>query len=113
MYFAVGERHEFRQISVGAETEMQFDSPFGLAELRPGEDGQTEINGCSVEQVELVFELKPMGRGNQSAFLKELEKYSFIQRCWLFLVAPGKSCAGARPDGEMVEFTGLGGNIHD
>ena len=92
---------------------MQFDSPLGLAEFRPGEDGQAEINGGSVEQVELVFELEPMGRGNQSALLKEFEKQSFIKRCRLFLVASGKGCSGARPDGEMVKLTGLGGYIHN
>jgi hypothetical protein len=49
MAFSVAQVHECRQISLSIKTKMEFDRPFSLSELCPGEDSQKQVYSGGVE----------------------------------------------------------------
>lgn len=56
--FARGNPHNGRNAAMKVEQGMQFDRPFGLAEQRPGEKGETQIDGGGIERVGRLLEFQ-------------------------------------------------------
>ena len=57
---AFGHIHEHGQIAVGIKSEVELDGAFGLAELCPRKDGQAQIDGSGIEQVDFATEFEPV-----------------------------------------------------
>lgn len=53
---AIGDHGKVRQITVMVQEEMELDSAFGLTEVSPGEEAETEIDSGGIEAEQLVFE---------------------------------------------------------
>lgn len=48
MGLAFGKIDKFREVAVTSQADVQFDSPFGLAELGPGKNGKAEIDNRGI-----------------------------------------------------------------
>ena len=55
--FALGNMDKLGDTSTQVEQSMQLDRSFGLAELRPWKQGETQIDGAGIEDLRGLFEL--------------------------------------------------------
>ena len=57
--FALGEMYKGGDSAAQVQQGMQFDSRFGLTEVRPGEHGQAQVDGGGVEGIDGIIEFQP------------------------------------------------------
>ena len=90
---------------------MQFNGRLGLAEVRPGEHGQAQVNGGGVEGVDGVIEFQPQvllgiqGSGQADEGVSEVG----IEAPVALLVGVGEGIAGhAAAQSQVIEFVPVG-----
>ena len=86
---------------------MQFHGGFGLAEVRPGEHGQTQVDGGAVEGIDRIVEFQPQvfvgiqGSGQANQGVGEVG----VEAPVALLVGVGKGIAGhAAAQPHVIEF---------
>ena len=87
--FAVGEMDKGGDIAAQVQQGMQFDGGFGLAEARPGEHGQTQVDGGGVEGIDGIIQFQPQvvvgiqGSGQANQGLGEVGVEAPVPLRWL------------------------------
>ena len=113
MAFAIGDGHECGKQTIMIEADVKFDRSFGGAELGPGKNTETQVDGGCVERVELVLEAEAMARGAPLTLPKELSGQLLVERVGLSFVDSGQRRTGYDSATQMIQLGGLGREVSD
>ena len=105
----LGRRHQRkdRQIAVVVQQQVQLDRAFGLPEVGPREQVQTQIDRGGVQAKQLVFETEPLllARGLGAAAIQQLKEQPPPQFTGAMLIGIGQGALGRRGGHtQMVQF---------
>ena len=105
---APGHVHEDWQVTVGIQTDMQFDGSLFLPEFGPGKGGETKIDHRGIKQVELAFEREAVFGCYQLAPVQQPGKQALIEGDWLLGIDASQGCLCGALHAEVIEPIALG-----
>lgn len=74
MLLAVGKVHEHREMTSSIKPEVEFHRTLGLSIGCPENNGQAQLDGCCIQEIDLAFELELMRWNSFLASLQNLEE---------------------------------------
>ena len=113
-YHAISDGEKFGQIPIVIQANMKFDRTLGGAEIGAGKDRQTQINGRSIQRVQLVLELEVMARNLALAAQQQLAKQGLVKAVGLAFIDPTQIGTRHPTTAQVIEPMGLCRNtFHD
>ena len=114
---AIGDHSEVWQIAVVVQKQMELNGTFGLTEVSPGKQAETEVDGGGVEAEQLVLEAKPLlfARALAAAEVPQMKEGLLIELPGTVGIGVGKrALGGGSTQSQVTELTaGDGQSIAD
>ena len=111
---AVGHADETRQVAGLVQPDVQLDRSLRAAERRPREDRQAQVDGRSINRIQLVSEAETVARRPLLTTTQQAAEQRFVEGVGLLGVDPRERRAADRPHAEVIELGGLSAQItHD
>ena len=104
---AIGDHSEVWQIAVVVQQQVELNGTFGLTEVSPGKQAETEVDGGGVEAEQLVLEAKPLlfARGLAAAEISQMKEGVLIKLPGTVGIGVGKRALGwGGAQAQMTEF---------